>query len=379
MMSSFERRDSPMTDIPRELDHEPVLPRDRSPGIGCIGAGFIMADCHLVAYGEAGFRPVAITSRTRARAEETARRHSIPRVYDSHEELLADPEVQVVDIALPPHLQGAVIDDVVKHADHVRGVLAQKPLALDYREARRIVEVCREAGMTLAVNQNMRYDQSIRALKDLLGRGLLGDPVLATIDMRAIPHWQDWAKPYGKLSYYVMSIHHLDAFRFLFGSPDRVLASCRPDPRTEFPHQDGITLYILEYDSGLRCLGLDDVWTGPAREGSASDISIRWRVEGTDGIAQGTIGWPEYPKRVPSTLRYTCKAGGDRWVEPRWDRVWFPDAFVGTMAQLLVALETGEAPEISGEDNLETMALVEACYRGALEHRVVTLEEIKSS
>ena len=56
--------------------------------------------------------------------------------------------------------------------------------------------------------------------------------------------------------------------------------------------------------------------------------------------------------------------------------VWFPDAFVGTMAQLLVALEEGEPPEISGEDNLRTMALVDACYRSAREHRAVTIREI---
>ena len=38
-----------------ELDYLPKLPRDKSIGIGCIGAGFIMADCHLVAYRSAGF------------------------------------------------------------------------------------------------------------------------------------------------------------------------------------------------------------------------------------------------------------------------------------------------------------------------------------
>jgi predicted dehydrogenase len=189
----------------------------------------------------------------------------------------------------------------------------------------------------------------------------------------------EWVRGYGKLTFYVMSIHHLDAFRFLFGNPARVLASARPDPRTAFPHEDGITMYILEYESGLRCLGLDDVWTGPAREGAAADISIRWRVEGTDGLAEGSIGWPSYPERTPSTLRYTCKSGGSRWIEPRWREVWFPDAFAGTMAELLVALEGGAPPELGGRDNLDTLALVEACHRGAREHRVVELREARGA
>ena len=60
--------------------HLPPLPRDRSVGIGCIGAGFIMADCHLVAYRAAGLNPVAIFAPRRAAAEEVAARHGIPTV-----------------------------------------------------------------------------------------------------------------------------------------------------------------------------------------------------------------------------------------------------------------------------------------------------------
>jgi len=371
-----------MLEAAPDLNYRPATPRQRGVGIGCIGAGFIMSDCHLEAYRTAGFNPVAIAARSRARAEAASKRHRIPRVFTDYRALLDDPAVEVADIAVPPHVQPEIIVEAVKRRGRLRGILAQKPLALDYPTAARLVDLCREAGVTLAVNQNMRYDQSIRALRDLLRRGLLGPPVLATIDMRAIPHWKEWAQAYGKLSFYIMSIHHLDAFRFLFGNPARVLASCRPDPRTRFPHRDGITLYILEYegvgsDGALRCLSTDDVWAGPAREGSAADISIRFRVEGEEGLAEGTIGWPGYPARTRSTLRYTTVRGGDRWIEPRWDEVWFPDAFAGPMAELLVALEEGKEPETSGRDNLHTIALVEACYRGATEHRVTTLEEIR--
>src|SRR5262249_56297735 len=179
--------------------------------------------------------------------------------------------------------------DVVMPSGHVRGMLAKKPLAMNYHDGRQLVDLCKAARVKLAVNQNMRYDQSVRALKDILGRGYLGEPVLGTIEMRAIPHWMPWSETLASLSTFVMSIHHLDTFRYWFGTPDRVLASTRTDPRTRFPHSDGINLYILEYDNGCRASGWDDVWTGPAREGSESDIYIRWRVEGTDGLARGTI------------------------------------------------------------------------------------------
>ena len=363
-----------------DLDYLPRMPTNRQVGIGCIGAGFIMADCHLVSYRQAGLNPVAIASRRPEQARAVAQRHRIPRVHDTFQELLADEQVAVVDIAVPPDVQLAVLREAVRHRDHIRGILAQKPLGVNLAEAREAVRLCKEAGIVLAVNQNMRYDQSIRACKSLLDRGELGEPVFASIDLRAVPHWMPWQQRLGWVTLRIMSIHHLDTFRYLFGEPQRVFASIRPDPRTakKFAHQDGLCLYILEYANGFRASAWDDVWAGPALEGAASDNYIRWRVEGTEGLAQGTIGWPDYPARAPSTLDYTTTRLGS-WIKPRWDEVWFPDAFAGTMAELLCALEDGVEPQISGQDNLRTMALVEACYRSAAEHRSVELSEFVQS
>ena len=92
-------------------------------------------------------------------------------------------------------------------------------------------------------------------------------------------------------------------------------------------------------------------------------------------MAEGTIGWPKYPERSPSTLRFTSKRH-PQWVEPKWDTVWFPDAFEGTMAGLLTAIEQGREPDISARDNLYTIACVEACYRSISERRSVRLDEI---
>ena len=117
-----------------------------------------------------------------------------------------------------------------------------------------------------------------------------------------------------------MSIHHLDCFRFLFGDPESVYVSARTDPRTQFPHRDGIVLYILEYANGMRASAWDDVWAGPAREGAAADFYIKWRVEGTDGLAQGTIGWPGYPNAVPSTIEFTTAGNPGRLDRSRVER-----------------------------------------------------------
>jgi predicted dehydrogenase len=357
------------------LTHQASRPIKSNLGIGVVGAGFIVRDCHLVAYASAGFRVIGITSRSVDKARELAAQKGIPRAYESLELMLADPQIDVVDIAVPPKEQPGVIGRVLDQGRHVRGILAQKPLAMSYQEAKTVVDACQQKGILLQVNQNMRYDQSVRSLKSLLDQGVLGDPVLATIEMRAIPHWMPWAQDGRSLSTFVMSIHHLDTFRYWLGDPERVMASTRPDPRTRFPHADGINLYVLEYGSGARASAWDDVWAGPAREGAAAPIAVRWRFEGTLGLALGEIGWPGWPRHVPSTIDYSTVSDRGAWHRPRWEDAWFPDAFAGTMEGLLRAVETGREPDISGRDNLQTIALCEAVLTAARDHRVVRLDE----
>jgi len=368
-----------MADIDLPIDaHLPLWPSRRDWGVGVVGAGFIVRDCHLPAYRDAGFRVAAITSRTEPKAREVAEARGVPRVHPTVEALLDDPGVEVVDVAVPPAEQPGVIRRILQHPRKVRGILAQKPLALSLAEARELVDGCESESVVLQVNQNMRYDQSVRALRWLLDRRILGDPVLATIEMRAIPHWMPWARDGRSLSTFIMSIHHLDTFRYWLGDPDRVLASTRPDPRTAFSHVDGINLIMLEYADGARASSWDDVWAGPAREGAATDLGVRWRFEGTEGLALGTIGWPSWPRREPSTIDYATRADEGNWRRPRWPESWFPDAFAGPMAGLLRAIETGEPPDISARDNLNTIALCEAVLAAATEHRVVGFDEFKA-
>ncbi len=357
-----------------DLKIHPALPARKDFRIGVLGSGFMVNDCHLVAYRKVGFNPAAIASRTRTRAEEVARRHAIPKVYDTPDQLLDDPSIEVLDIAVPPMHQFGLITAACRRKT-VKGILAQKPLGMNYTEAVEAVETCEKAGIVLSVNQNMRYDHSVRAAKTLLENGIIGEPVFASIDMRGVPHWMDWHRDLGWLTLRIMSIHHLDTFRYWFGDPEGIYCSVRTDPRTKFPHLDGICAYILEYANGLRCVGIDDTWTGPAKEGCPADIRIQWRVEGLNGLAIGDIGWCKDPYTSPSTIRYAAK-GDKEFHAPHWTESWFPDAFIGTMAQLLIALETGEQPAISGRDNLKTMALVEAAHSSSREKVRVAPEDI---
>lgn len=349
--------------------------RSRGLRIGAIGAGMIMAECHLAAYKAAGFPVAAIASRTKSRASGVAQRWGIPRVHDTPEALIADPDIEILDIAYPPDQQPALIRAALRQP-HIKGILAQKPLALSLADAIALRDEAAAAGKVLSVNQNMRYDQSMRVLKQLLDQGDLGEIVFAQIDMHAIPHWQDFLKDYDRLTLANMSVHHLDVLRFLFGNPTEITTQSRKDPRTTFDHSDGITVSTLRFPSGVLAVSLEDVWSGPRGEGYLDDQHITWRVDGTEGVAKGTIGWPN---GAASTLTYASrKTTGGAWVTPTWDTMWFPHAFVGVMEQLQHAITTGTPPALSVADNVHTVALIEAGYRSMAERRTVKLSEIQT-
>ncbi len=200
----------------------PVLPQRSDAGIGIVGAGFIVRDCHLVAYRQAAFRVIGITSRTEATAREVAALRGVPKVFASLEALLDDPEISVIDVAVPPLAQPDVIRRILDHPAHrIRGILAQKPLAMTMKEARELVDACESAGVLLQVNQNMRYDQSVRALKTLLDDDALGvAPVLAmTIGDAHSPLDALGPKECRLLATFIMSIHHPGHLPLLAGRP----------------------------------------------------------------------------------------------------------------------------------------------------------------
>jgi predicted dehydrogenase len=350
---------------PLELDLAPEL-GSRTYRIGIIGAGGIVRGCHLPAYRSQGWEVVRIASRTAERARSVAEEFDVPSWSDDLLDVVRDERVEVVDLVLPDHLHREFAEAAFAAGKHV---MCQKPMATTLEDARAIVAAGERAGRVLAVNQNGRWDPAIRALGELLRRGVFGQLVTASIEMRTRQPWQEYwkdAEHYPRLMLLGMSIHHLDQFRYLFGEPEEITAVLSTYPGQPWAG-DSIALYVLRYASGLIATGFDDgfPWT--------RDWSEDYRIEGLDAIARGTIGWPTGGF---STLEYTTRDRPDSWIRPAFTRKWFPDAFVATMGELFRAIETGTPPSIAGRDNLDTLRLVEAGYRSAAEKRTVRLDEI---
>jgi len=350
--------------IPFDVFEEaPPLAAGRDLGIAVVGAGFVVHLGHLPAYRKGKLRVVGIWDADPARSEEARVAFELPRRFRSLDELLADPEVAVVDVALPPHAVREVVERVVAAGKHV---LVQKPLAMTMADAAAMVGLAERHGVTLGVNQNTRWGAAVRAVKRCLDRGWLGAPVVATVELRFRMRWQEYLRDtrYRELMLLHQGVHHLDLFRFLFGEPSKVLAVLGRYPGQPEPGET-IAQYTLLYDGGLIASALDDgfTWT--------SDTGVSFRIEGTQGVAKGAFGWP---RRVPDALQLCSLSLGRGWVTPEFRTAFYPDSFLGTMADFLDAVATGRPPLTSGRDNLKTLALAFAAYRSAAEGRQVSPE-----
>jgi predicted dehydrogenase len=345
------------------------LPARTDYGIGIIGCGGIVNYAHLPAYKSAGFRVLACYDRDPEAAARTAQVHGIPRVASTVDEILADPEIAIVDIAITPWDQPAVAAQAIAAGKHL---LCQKPLADSYAEAFRVVALAREQGVKLAVNQQMRWDAGIRVSKQLIAQGALSVPADARVDVSIRTPWEmwPWIASSRRLEIMYHSIHYQDAMRYLFGDPDRITSI-----HGRWPGQPEVgetrTLTVFHYSDDRR------VTIDVNHHNWSDDAYARFRFLGTEGIITGTLGLLyDYPTGRVDTLAYASRSEPRTWHEAQLSTWWIPDAFAGPMASLMEAIQTDGEPLTAGADNLGTLRTVFASYRSAAEGRTVSLNEI---
>jgi predicted dehydrogenase len=194
---------------------------------------------------------------------------------------------------------------------------------------------------------------------DALRRGLLGRLVDIEVHLNLVTPWHLFPhlKPNPRVEIVSHSIHYLDLIRGLAGNPRGVMARTYGHPATDLAQTR--TSAILDYGSDLRVtLSINHHHDFGRRFQDAS-----FRFEGDRGAALVKLGLLlNYPEGEPDELWLAPKGGP--WESVPLAGRWFPDAFIGTMANLQrFAAGEDEVLHSSVEDAWHTMALVEACYR----------------
>lgn len=337
------------TFVAPKLDYLPPMPKKYRPRIGLIGCGGI-SQYHLKGYREAGWNVIALSDIKEEKA--AARRDEFyPKVavFTDYRRMLAETELDVVDIATHPDVRGPIIRDSLLAGCHV---LSQKPFVLDLAEGRKLVELAERKKLRLAVNQNGRWAPYFSYLRRAVQSGLIGN--LQTVDMRI--NWDHtWTRgtPFEKVHHLILydfAIHWFDMVTCFFGgrTAKRVWASAvhAPDQDMKPPF---LAHVAVEYPNGLATLSFN----AHSKFGANESTTL---VGST-----GTIN-SDGPLCAGNQIRiYTDKGVAT----PKLTGSWFPDGFRGAMGELLCAIEEKREPENSARANLKSLELCFAALASA--------------
>jgi predicted dehydrogenase len=157
-----------------------------------VGCGRI-SDLHELGYrGRDDARIIAVCDTKRSRAREKAGAWGVEKVYTDYGELLADPEIDLVELLVPHYLHAGMTVSACEAGKHIS---VQKPMALTAAEAGRMVAASEKAGVVLRVYENFRfYPPHVRA-KEMIDAGEIGEPQMIRMHVGTGKSETEWKVP----------------------------------------------------------------------------------------------------------------------------------------------------------------------------------------
>jgi len=195
-------------------------------GVGVVGVGF-MGTAHSRAHSQIpSARLVAIADTERERAAGLARQLKC-RAYGSLDEMLRDPEVQIVDVTLPTYLHA---DAAVRAAEAGKHVICEKPMALTTSEADRMIRAARRHGVELMVAHVIRFWPEWAFLAEKVKSGEFGKVrVIRCVRLSSEPRWawKMWLLDVKKSGGPAIDlhIHDVDFILSILGRPKSVVST----------------------------------------------------------------------------------------------------------------------------------------------------------
>jgi predicted dehydrogenase len=339
---------------------EPI--QEKAPVV-IIGAGSIVRDAHLPAYGKAGFVIKGIFDLQIEKAQALVGLFpAIGRVYPSIAALIdANRGCDVVyDVATPADQLPALLNLLPDGA----ALLMQKPMGETLADAQTIMRICHEKNLAAAVNFQLKYAPCMLAARDLIGRGMIGAVYDVELMLCVYTPWHLWDflkhKPRLEILYH--SVHYLDLIRSLCGMPKKMYASTVRHPRFKAYAATRSTM-ILDYDDHTQAR----VITNHGHDYGPDKMQSYLKIEGTGGAIHIRIGVSlDYPKGKPDRFEFISQTHtGGRWTTVPLKGDWFPDAFAGPMAEVQRLRKKKSDRQAMLKDDFDTMRLVEAAYQSS--------------
>ena len=187
-------------------------------GWGLIGASTIAREWMIPAINaQPDSHVAAVMSSSKERGEKYAADNGIAQAYDAIDDLLADPEIDIVYISTTNEKHR---DQTLRAAQAGKHVLCEKPLALTLADAKEMVDACNSTGLVMGTNHHLRNAVTHRTMRNMVADGSIGN-VLAARVFHAVylpPHLQGWRIQNPETGAGVIldiTVHDTDTLRFI--------------------------------------------------------------------------------------------------------------------------------------------------------------------
>jgi predicted dehydrogenase len=339
-------------------DYQPTAPERHDYGIGLVGCGGIARGAHLPAYRQFGYRVVGCCDIDPEAVRAVQEQFGVPFGTTRVEELIHRDDVEIIDLAVHASVRRQVMEEVSKAG---KPILSQKPFALTLDDAAAMVDMCRARGVKLMINQQARWAPAHRAVRVLIERGALGHVYSVVHFHRS---FQDvpgsWFVDLENFNIVDHGIHYLDLCRYFTGrEPLRVKAAA-----AMVPGQSAVTpiqhTVLLEYEPEAMLTAVSH-FNNIVRTRALH--AYDWYVDGTEASLQASRNELAVSFRDRPDAKEVFAIQG----------AWFPDAFGGSMGELMRAIAEDREPLTSGADNLNSIKIAYAAVESAQTGAAVAL------
>lgn len=302
------------------------------------GAGALGIYTHAQAYRTAArTRLVAVCDADEGRAMACARRWGVPRWYTDPRRLLEEVRPDIVSLCTPDDTHELLAMELLTGPTVPRGLLCEKPLALDVGGARRVVEAAHRVGTVLAVNYIRRHVANLRAVRQLIRGGELGS-------VQAVHGWYTKGVLHN-------GTHWFDLLRYLLGEVVQVSGRVARDGTSDDPGVDvalrlagGAPAFLTSCDTNHFTVFEMDIMLEKGRL-ELRDAAFRPRLS----VAQPSPRFAGYTELMEEVRDF----GDSR------------DSILHAVTDLVEAVEEARVPACSGADGVAALAIGEAALISA--------------